>query len=164
VEQNKVRWVKMMNRSIMHFCVFFCALCASCANIYPNRPSALKTITGTETKEQVNEKRREEVTHVKTVLSTVGLSHWKLDEVRTTGREDPRAVYFLDEMNGWVGGKDALYRTTDGGKTWLRVNVDLTKAAVVTKIVFPNLTEGWIVAQEEASNPLAYQALHIYSE
>jgi len=31
---------------------------------------------------------------------------------------DPFAIYFLSELEGWVGGKDGLLYTQDGGKTW----------------------------------------------
>jgi len=124
--------------------------------------AASKTPGAPERSDQMNERRREEVIHVKTVLSKAELSSWKVDETRPIDQKALRSVFFIDEMHGWVGGTGTLYRTVDGGKTWLGVDIGVSKAAFVTKFLFTNLAEGWAVAQEESSDPLTYHDNHFW--
>src|SRR6266496_5058415 len=130
----------LMSSSIGYVCLFLCALCASCMNTRLNDASVSKTSVGPDRRDEMNEKRREQVTHIKTVLSKAFSSSWTVDETRPIGDDALRSVFFFDEMHGWIGGKGTLYRTTDGGKTWLRVDIHVSKAASVTKVIFTNLT------------------------
>jgi photosystem II stability/assembly factor-like uncharacterized protein len=108
----------------------------------------------------MKEKQRERVIHVKTVLGKADSSSWRVDETRAAGQQGLRSVFFLDDMHGWVGGRGALYRTTDGGKTWPRVDITVSKTACVKKLHFTNPTVGWAVVQEEASDPLTFHDNH----
>ncbi len=110
----------------------------------------------------MTERRREQVVHVNAVLGNVDSTSWKINETKTAGREDLRSLFFFDELHGWVGGKGALYRTTDGGQTWLHSDVAVSKVGSVKRLFFTNLTVGWAVAQEEASDPLRYHDNHFW--
>lgn len=54
------------------------------------------------------------------LLTTDGGKHWIPTEI---GSDDPffNVVRFSDKDHGWLAGRDNLYRTEDGGKTWMRV-------------------------------------------
>lgn len=51
------------------------------------------------------------------LMTTDGGKHWSPIELRS---DDPffNVVRFNDKENGWLAGRDNLYRTEDGGKTW----------------------------------------------
>jgi photosystem II stability/assembly factor-like uncharacterized protein len=60
-----------------------------------------------------------------------------------------RAVYFLDEMHGWVGGSSgALLETTDGGRTWTQALRRPTDDAI-RDIYFKDASTGWIVCERD---------------
>jgi photosystem II stability/assembly factor-like uncharacterized protein len=65
-------------------------------------------------------------------------------------------VFFLDSDLGWAGGKGVLYRTNDGGESWLPVEIDLQNDTFVTQILFTNKSIGWLIIQKEAASPLTY--------
>lgn len=151
-----------MSLSIVYVCVILCAVCASCVSTPSKVTAGSSTPSGPPPRDQMKEKQRERVIHVKTVLGKADSSSWRVDATRAVGQEVLRSVFFLDEMHGWVGGKGALYRTTDGGKTWLRVDISVSKTACVKKLLFTNPTVGWAVVQEEASDPLTFHDNHFW--
>ncbi|MDZ4713792.1 MAG: YCF48-related protein [bacterium] len=52
-----------------------------------------------------------------------------------------RSVYFTDENTGWVCGDNGkLFRTTDGGTTWLLKNLNITSG--LNKIIFQDQNTG----------------------
>ncbi len=61
------------------------------------------------------------------------------------GASDLNAVYFADQKRGWVAGDGGFVsRTTDGGLTWARQNIE-TKDAV-NDIYFRNKDDGYLLA------------------
>ena len=83
-------------RLIGYVCIFLSVLCASCINTRLNGAAVSKTPSRLERSDQMNEKRREEVIHIKTVLSKTDLSSWKVAEARPIGRESLLSVFFFD--------------------------------------------------------------------
>lgn len=56
--------------------------------------------------------------HAVIFITTDGGSSWT-EQFRETGKT-LYSIYFIDENNGWaVGSKRYVYRTVDGGKTWI---------------------------------------------
>jgi photosystem II stability/assembly factor-like uncharacterized protein len=70
--------------------------------------------------------------------------HWQV--VRRSAETDKslRAIHFVDELTGWVAGDaGALYRTTDGGRTWKPL---LSGAAAdINFIQFIDWNYGWML-------------------
>jgi photosystem II stability/assembly factor-like uncharacterized protein len=65
--------------------------------------------------------------------------------VGSPGKSDLNAVYFADQKRGWVAGDGGFVsRTTDGGATWTRQNIE-TKDAV-NDIYFRNKEDGYLLA------------------
>src|SRR5438132_10338437 len=151
-----------MSLSTAYLCVVLCAFCTSCVNTAPRVAAGQNARTMPLQRNQMKEKQREQVTHVQSVLGKADSLSWKVDEMRTVGQEGLRSVFFLDEMHGWIGGKGALYRTTDGGKSWLLVDIGVSKSRFVRKVLFSTPMLGWAVVQEEASDPLTYHDNHFW--
>lgn len=59
-----------------------------------------------------------------------------------TARNDD--IHFLDPLNGWSArGRDGIYRTTNGGATWTKVNSNLNPVAHFRCIGFASTNRGW---------------------
>lgn len=72
--------------------------------------------------------------------------NWKIVRKSTSTDKNLRAIYFVDSMTGWAAGDaGAVYRTTDGGKTWKPL---LTAAAAnITQIHFVDWNNGWMLGE-----------------
>ena len=72
--------------------------------------------------------------------------NWKIVRKSTSTDKNLRAIYFVDSMTGWTAGDaGAVYRTTDGGKTWKPL---LTAAAAnITQIQFVDWNNGWMLGE-----------------
>lgn len=53
-------------------------------------------------------------------------------------------IQFLDEVSGWIAGDSELYKSTDGGDQWERVNVALPEDARITAMFFLDRSLGWL--------------------
>ena len=83
-----------------------------------------------------------------------------LDEERSSGfaavpivlkeNVDLESVYFFNGSHGWAGGDGVLHKTTDGGKSWSRVPLEIPPRAAVSHISFINSSVGWVVLQRRA--------------
>jgi len=77
---------------------------------------------------------------------TFNNDNWKV--VRRTVETDKnlRAIYFVDSMTGWAAGDaGAVYRTTDGGKSWKPL---LSGAAAnINFIYFIDWNHGWMLGE-----------------
>lgn len=49
------------------------------------------------------------------LLTSVSVPQWT---VQPAPSNTLTAIYFADSLYGWVGGRDGIFRTTDGGDTW----------------------------------------------
>lgn len=69
----------------------------------------------------------------------------------------PRAVYFLNDYEGWIGGVNNLGHTTDGGESWQMIKVGYEGKPqahaqgswreidlVISRIYFVSSNEGWV--------------------
>ncbi len=72
--------------------------------------------------------------------------NWKIVRKSTSTDKNLRTIYFVDSMTGWAAGDaGAVYRTTDGGKTWKPL---LTAAAAnITQIQFVDWNHGWMLGE-----------------
>ena len=67
------------------------------------------------------------------------------EEVRLGTELQFRDVAFLDGQRGWVvGARGRIFRTTDGGRTWVRQAV---RAPDLFRIAFVTEREGWVIGE-----------------
>jgi photosystem II stability/assembly factor-like uncharacterized protein len=152
--------VQVMKR-IVSVSVTLSILCISCMNTRSGG-TALSRLPSPEVRSQMGNREREQVTHVEATLKKSASVDWHVDETKTVGQEDLASVFFLDENHGWAGTRDTLYSTTDGGKSWRRIEIRISKTALVKKIVFTSQNDGWAVVQDQSSDPLKYDANHFW--
>ena len=77
---------------------------------------------------------------------------WDVNAIRLPGREDLRSVWFIDQMQGWVAGDRALYKTADSGQTWEQIKIDLPEDAKIGHVFFINPSTGWIVIRKSGAD------------
>src|SRR5262249_4018416 len=73
-------------------------------------------------------------------------SNWKI--VRRSGETDKnlRAIHFVDGMTGWAAGDaGAVYRTTDGGRTWKPLLSGVS--ANINFVHFLDWNHGWMIGE-----------------
>lgn len=82
-----------------------------------------------------------------TLAQTAALAQWKFNlQARAVG--DLNAVYFADSKRGWIAGDSGyLAHTDDGGKTWMRQNVNSKDA--ISDIYFRGADKGYVIAGEK---------------
>jgi len=56
------------------------------------------------------------------------------------------AVKFVDNLHGWCAGADTIYRTSDGGITWMPTVVSFTPCSIA---MYNNLV-GWAVGYKDS--------------
>jgi photosystem II stability/assembly factor-like uncharacterized protein len=81
---------------------------------------------------------------------------WEMLPASTLPNEGWQAIWFVDPLTGWVGGKrGAVYRTTDGGQTWKRL--PLGRVLTVRALFFLDWRHGWLMGEgpDGATNLLA---------
>lgn len=72
---------------------------------------------------------------------------WRTSVTKVGGGERLYEVQFVSDDEGWVGGeKGALYKTSDGGKLWHRIKLDVPAESEIVSIDFLNPSLGWVVA------------------
>lgn len=49
---------------------------------------------------------------------------WEITKIKTDSALGSMDVYFLDENNGFVSGGRGLHKTSDAGKSWLRIDIN----------------------------------------
>ncbi|MCD4698540.1 MAG: T9SS type A sorting domain-containing protein [Bacteroidales bacterium] len=67
-------------------------------------------------------------------------------------------LFFIDEFNGWIAGKSAIWRTTDSGATWTAQSSGLPDK-YYTSVHFINSQLGWAVAASY-SEAIAYKSVN----
>lgn len=62
-----------------------------------------------------------------------------------------RAIYFLDEKKGWIGGSEGILLTTgDGGETWNKAKK--STGDTIRKIHFTDENTGWLLCERDVFN------------
>lgn len=84
---------------------------------------------------------------------------WKLSRYRIGSKESLQALHFSDSDNGWIASYEgSLYKTTNGGKTWQKVNTNISPGARISSIFFINSTVGWVTVIKISPSILDYEA------
>lgn len=83
------------------------------------------------------------------ILKTInGGDNW---EVQIDSAGSLYSIQFLDTLTGYAGGTSAghrkFYKTTNGGKIWLELNV-LNSVGIINEISFINKDTGWVCSRD----------------
>ncbi|MEK7833228.1 MAG: YCF48-related protein, partial [Acidobacteriota bacterium] len=83
--------------------------------------------------------------------SALAKSNWRM--VRRTAETDKnlRAIHFVDSMTGWAAGDaGAVYRTTDGGRTWRPLLSGVS--ANINFVFFFDWNHGWMIGDSTSKD------------
>jgi photosystem II stability/assembly factor-like uncharacterized protein len=83
---------------------------------------------------------------------TISNDNWKVVRRSVESEKNLRVIHFVDSMTGWAAGDaGAVYRTTDGGKTWKPL---LSGAAAnINFIYFVDWNHGWMLGETSGKAP-----------
>ena len=99
--------------------------------------------------------------HIVTGQSLVRENILLTDQIKEFYLSEPTdltAVEFLDDANGWVGGKEKLFKTEDGGQSWQQpVKLEVLPGSSVRSITIVNRMMGWIILQRSADLAINYE-------
>jgi photosystem II stability/assembly factor-like uncharacterized protein len=77
------------------------------------------------------------------IVCSGGASRWRTVYSDNDRREVKRAIFFLNEKQGWVVG-DSIWHTDDGGQTWRKqLSLPANTSLVFENVVFVNEKLGW---------------------
>ncbi|MBO0797347.1 MAG: SPOR domain-containing protein, partial [Blastocatellia bacterium] len=94
---------------------------------------------------EANETKGEKATEAEAPFAlTINNRNWRFSRRAAQADKDLRAVFFVDTITGWAAGDSgAVYRTTDGGRTWKPL---LSGAAAdIDFIFFADWSDGWML-------------------
>jgi Photosynthesis system II assembly factor YCF48 len=80
-------------------------------------------------------------------------AHWTLVPLQ----DAPRSIFFLDEANGWMVGRDAIWYTQEAGRSWKRVSYQihpqkkLGEEGVVLRVAFLDPLHGFAVGLRKSA-------------
>lgn len=78
-------------------------------------------------------------------------SNWRLARRATETDKNLRAIHFVDSMTGWAAGDaGAIYRTTDGGRTWKPLLSGVT--ANINFVYFLDWNHGWMIGDSTSKD------------
>ena len=78
------------------------------------------------------------------VSSNSGID-WDLTDLQLTS--NIRAISFIDSLQGWVISTEYLFKTVDGGKTWIKSHPAVNDSSwILLDIVFLNENDGWLIS------------------
>lgn len=84
--------------------------------------------------------------HVDTVLNGDAKPPANLSEMKVEGAVELRNVQFIDADNGWAANKDFIYKTSDAGRTWEQLTINLPPNSQITSFFFVNSERGWLAS------------------
>ena len=109
---------------------------------------------------QQRDQVRANVARKEAVVKEEHLSANKIKDVSLKEPTDLTAVQFLDDDNAWLGGKEKVFKTQDGGRTWQQVKLEVLPGSSVRRINFVSPMIGWIIFQRSADTAINYQLNH----
>lgn len=73
-------------------------------------------------------------------------------------KETPRSMYFVDRGFGWIITDSGLFRTTDAGNNWIKLNIPLLNGEEIRRINFINQMTGVVILEKKPNgNLLVYE-------
>lgn len=89
------------------------------------------------------------VTYAQTVLRTSdGGINWEASQFSSSYYQDGMCVFFIDNLTGFLGSTEGLFKSTDGGINWGPVS--LTTNQYIYDIFFTTNKQGWILANNSS--------------
>jgi photosystem II stability/assembly factor-like uncharacterized protein len=88
---------------------------------------------------------------IESSLSQDSRSPWKALVTQLDGRQTLNHIHFLGETHGWIASNDAIYRTSDGGKSWQPLRIDLPRNGALADMSFVSPKVGWVAVQKRTS-------------
>lgn len=89
------------------------------------------------------------ITEVTSFLSREKSTLWTVESLKIPRAEGTfEHVFFLDNALGWVASKSALFKTSNGGQSWIRVRVKIQPRAEITDINFVSASRGWLTMEK----------------
>src|SRR2546421_2550256 len=76
-------------------------------------------------------------------------SSFNVHETPLKGLTNPSAIYFFDDMDGWIGAGDRLFKTRDAAKTWNETKLPISDEVKVRQILFLNPSTGWVLLSKK---------------
>lgn len=78
-------------------------------------------------------------------------SNWRLARRAAETDKNLRAIHFVDSMTGWAAGDaGAIYRTTDGGRTWKPLLSGVS--ANINYVYFLDWNHGWMIGDSTSKD------------
>lgn len=140
---------------LLCLCTLWCFLCSACSNSGVKDASAQRIGQGqTSTHTTTNE--------VKSSITNEKLGSFEVEAKLVNGGEALDVLHFLDQSHGWVAGGRTMYSTSDSGKTWKRVKIQIPQTAKVTDIFFVNSSLGWVAMQKDTPDVTQFQNRQIW--
>ena len=143
-----MRFNKVSVQVVLYICLAF--TCLGCSQHPPNGAG----VTPTAPPKQEPPAR---VIPGLSVLEEEKSSGFTATPVAGNQKLDLQSVYFFNGSHGWAGGDGVLHKTTDGGKSWTRVSLEIPPRAGVSHISFINSSVGWVVLQRIADSVSDYR-------
>jgi hypothetical protein len=86
------------------------------------------------------------------LITSDGGAHWTLVPLPDT----PRSLFFLDEANGWMVGREAFWFTADSGRTWTKLGNQLKagkkpgEEGLILRVAFLDPRHGFAVGLQKS--------------
>ena len=86
------------------------------------------------------------------IVTADGGAHWTLVPLQ----DAPRSLFFLDEANGWMIGREAFWFTADTGRTWtrlcnqLKAGKKLGEEGLILRVAFLDPRHGFAVGRQKS--------------
>lgn len=116
----------------------------------------LQISTGCATKPDVESPFQSERTPVRKIIEGESKvldetsSSAKVTRLTDKYKEDYRKVAFVDPVHGWLlGNAESMYKTSDGGRTWIKLAINIEKRSPIADFSFLNESVGWVWSQRE---------------
>ena len=66
-------------------------------------------------------------------------------------------IQFIDASHGWLGSRSSLYKTSNGGLSWVKLPIVIPKGTSLSTFRFYDFKSGWIVFQKYPEDSLDYK-------